>query len=187
MHEAAGTGQGASMSTALRLGRSRTTMIVVAAPLVAALAACGSSGSGSSTTSAGTGSPAVSTSSGAATASPSSSGDASVAAVIGGWAAQYGTARNTVLASLDALGSAASAAEVKKAAGDALAAVKDAGSLAPCPDAATDTAYRAALTDLTSKLEQIQASGDQAAAKALADASGDVFSPTEDALSAAYS
>ncbi len=174
------------MSTPLRLGRSRITALLVGAPVLAALAACGGS-SGSGSTSSGTESPAVSTSSGAATASPTSSGDASISAVIGGWAAQYGPARNTVLTALDALGTAGSATEVKKAAGDALAAVKEAGSLAPCPDNATETAYRAALQDLTTKLQQIQGSGDDAAAKALAEGAGDVFQQTEDALSAAYS
>jgi hypothetical protein len=173
------------MTTAVRLRRSRITAVLVAAPVLAALAACGGStgtGTGTAATT-GTGAPAVTTS---GAASPTSDADASIAAVIGGWAAQYGTARNSVLTSLDALGSAGSAAEVEAAAGEALAAVEEAGTLAECPDPDTERAYRAALADLSAQLEQVRGSGDTAAAQALAASGSQAFDATEDALSAAY-
>ncbi len=81
------------------------------------------------------------------TASP---GSGDVAAVIGGWAARYGSARNDVESAMQTLGSAAAngPAAVKPAATDALAALKAAHDVPICPDPATEKAFRATLDEL---------------------------------------
>ena len=72
-----------------------------------------------------------------------------VSAVIGGWSARYGAARNDVQTALSALGSAQSADAVKKAAAAALTALQSADEVPPCPDEATEQAYRSAVDSLT--------------------------------------
>jgi hypothetical protein len=76
---------------------------------------------------------------------------------------------------------------LRAATADALAALKDASTLPPCPDSATEQAYRAAVQNLTSQVEAVPASGDVAAAQELAATAGAAFRGTEEALAGAYS
>lgn len=118
--------------------------------------------------------------------SASPGGGSSVSAVIGGWAARYGSARNDVQTALSALGSAQSPDAVKKAAAEALTVLKAAAEVPACPDPATEDAYRAAVTDLTSKVTPLKASGDVSAAQQVATDGSTAFDATEQALLAVY-
>lgn len=122
------------------------------------------------------------------TTGSSGSADSGVSAVIGAWSARYGSARNEVQTALSAVGSAAAqgSAAVKTAATDALAALKDADAVPPCPDDATEQAYRTALQDLTAKATEVKSSGDATAAQQLATDGTTAFDATEQALLAVY-
>lgn len=112
----------------------------------------------------------------------------SLSAVIGAWAARYGSARNDVQTALATLGSSSQqgAAAVKKAAADALAALKSADAVPPCPDDATESAYRSAIDDLTAKVTAVKESGDAAAAQQAATDGSTAFDATEQDLLAVY-
>lgn len=122
-------------------------------------------------------------------AQPSSgSTGSSLSAVIGGWSARYGSARNEVQTALSSLGAASAEgpAAVKKAAQEALAALTSAAAVPACPDAATEQAYRAALDGLTAAVTPLATSGDVTVAAQVAADGSTAFDSTEQALLAVY-
>lgn len=177
------------MATYPRIARSpRNTsrgLALVAAPLlVVGLAACGDMVPPKDATTA-----LPSASSDSATTDPMPTTGNDVSAVIGGWAARYGSARNEVTAALDALGASAGAGTtaVKKAAAEALTVAAAAGDVPECPDPATGTAYTAALDDVTAALTELARTGDVTKAQQVAEQAQNLFTPTDQALMAAYS
>ena len=163
--------------------RIRLAPALGAALLTVALAGCGDMVPPKDATTA-----LPSASSDSATADPMPTTGNDVSAVIGGWAARYGSARNEVTAALDALGASAGGgtAAVKKAAAEALTVTAEAGDVPECPDPATGTAYRAALDDVTASLSELEESGDVTKAQQVAEQAQNVFTPTDEALRAAY-
>jgi hypothetical protein len=131
--------------------------------------------------------PAVTSSAGApSSGDPMPTTGSSVSAVIGGWAARYGSARNDVQTALSALGSAQSSEAVTKAAAEALNALKAASDVPTCPDPATEEAYRSAVEGLTAKVTELATSGDVTAAQQVAADGSTAFDSTEQALLAVY-
>lgn len=167
---------------------TRRLALLGAPVLVLGIAACGDMEPPKDATGGITTSSSTSTGGDLPTTGASASSGSSVSAVIGAWAARYGSARNDVQTALSALGSASAqgSAAVKTAATDALTALKSADGVPTCPDAATEQAYRSAVKDLTAKATEVKASGDAAAAQQLANDGSTAFDATEQALLAVY-
>ena len=178
----------ANHSRLRRIPLNRRLALLGAPALVLGLVACGDMEPPKDATGGMTTATSSSTGEELPTTGASASSGSSLSAVIGAWAARYGSARNDVQTALSSLGSASAQGSeaVKKAATDALTALKSADEVPTCPDDATEQAYRSTITDLTAKVTEVKASGDATAAQQVATDGSTAFDSTEQALLAVY-